>query len=97
MILNALQGRPLPVYGDGRQVRDWLYVEDHCEAILCVLEAGQLRATYNIGGSNQPCNLDLVRQILRLVGRTPPGQGSARTADHPCSRPARPRPALCDG
>lgn len=71
MILNALQGRPLPVYGDGRQVRDWLYVEDHCEAILCVLEAGQLRATY-IGGSNQPCNLDLVRQICALLDERRP-------------------------
>ena len=57
MILNALTGKPLPVYGDGQQIRDWLYVEDHCEAIHVILEKGALGETYNVGGGNQPANL----------------------------------------
>lgn len=67
MILNATQGLPLPIYGDGLQVRDWLYVEDHCEAIHLVLQQGRLSQTYNIGGDNQPTNLDLVRQICSIL------------------------------
>lgn len=67
MILNAAQGKPLPIYGDGQQVRDWLYVEDHCEAIRLVLEKGRLGETYNIGGGNQPHNIDLVKQICSLL------------------------------
>jgi dTDP-glucose 4,6-dehydratase len=63
MILNAVQGKPLPVYGDGMQVRDWLYVTDHCEAIHLVLRKGRLGETYNIGGDNQPANLEIVRAI----------------------------------
>lgn len=63
MIENAVQGKPLPIYGDGKQVRDWLYVEDHCEAILQVLEKGPVGETYNIGGNNQPYNLDIVKTI----------------------------------
>ena len=62
-ILNALEGKPLPVYGDGQQVRDWLYVEDHCEAIWRVVTAGQAGATYNIGGGNQPPNLQIIETI----------------------------------
>jgi dTDP-glucose 4,6-dehydratase len=67
MILNALEGRSLPVYGDGRQVRDWLYVEDHCEAIYRVLKAGRVGETYNIGGNNQPANIDVVQQICSYM------------------------------
>jgi dTDP-glucose 4,6-dehydratase len=67
MILNALTGKPLPVYGDGKQIRDWLYVEDHCEAIHRVLTAGQPGETYNVGGDNQPFNLDIVHQICALI------------------------------
>ncbi|HEY45908.1 MAG TPA: dTDP-glucose 4,6-dehydratase [Anaerolineae bacterium] len=67
MILNAMQGLPLPIYGDGLQVRDWLYVEDHCEAIHFVLKQGRLGQTYNIGGDNQPTNLELVRQLCSIL------------------------------
>ena len=59
MILNAIEGKPLPVYGDGKQIRDWLYVVDHCEAIWCILRKGEIGETYNIGGkqsTNQPGN-----------------------------------------
>ena len=73
MILNALQDKPLPVYGDGRQIRDWLYVADHCEAIYLVLKDGRPGRTYNIGGGNQPLNLDLVTQICALLDELKPG------------------------
>jgi dTDP-glucose 4,6-dehydratase len=67
MILNALDGRPLPVYGDGGQIRDWLYVEDHCEAIYLVLRRGVPGETYNIGGGNQPTNLSLVNTLCEIL------------------------------
>lgn len=67
MILNALQGKPLPVYGDGQQVRDWLYVEDHASALLRVLEQGVRGETYNIGGWNEQTNLDVVHAICDLM------------------------------
>jgi dTDP-glucose 4,6-dehydratase len=67
IILNALEGRSLPVYGDGRQVRDWLYVEDHCEAIYRVLKEGRVGETYNIGGNNQPANIEVVQQICSYM------------------------------
>src|SRR6185295_18443627 len=63
MIANALAGKPLPVYGDGRQVRDWLYVGDHCAAIRRVLEAGRPGETYNIGGWNEKTNLEVVTTL----------------------------------
>ena len=63
VILNALHGRPIPVYGDGGNVRDWLYVEDHADALLLVLEKGALGRSYNIGGENEAKNIDLVRTI----------------------------------
>ncbi len=66
-LIHILEGRPIPVYGDGRQVRDWLYVEDHCRGIEAVLERGTVGETYNIGGRNEMCNLDLVRQLCRLL------------------------------
>jgi dTDP-glucose 4,6-dehydratase len=69
MILNALEGRPLPVYGDGKQVRDWLYVIDHCEAILKVIQFGKSGETYNIGGNNQPSNLDVIRLICTILDK----------------------------
>ncbi|HTP03038.1 MAG TPA: dTDP-glucose 4,6-dehydratase [Anaerolineales bacterium] len=62
-ITNAHAGRPLPVYGDGQQIRDWLFVQDHCEAILLILRKGRVGETYNIGGENQPANLDIVQAI----------------------------------
>jgi dTDP-glucose 4,6-dehydratase len=67
MILNALEGNPLPVYGDGQQIRDWLYVEDHCEAIWQVITRGKIGETYNIGGNNQPANLEIVRIICKIL------------------------------
>jgi dTDP-glucose 4,6-dehydratase len=69
MILNAFQGKPLPVYGDGLYVRDWIHVEDHCEAIDAVLTGGRAGEVYNIGAENECPNLDVVRGILRLTGR----------------------------
>jgi dTDP-glucose 4,6-dehydratase len=67
VILNALNGKPLPIYGDGQQVRDWLYVKDHCSAIRRVLEAGRLRETYNVGGWNEKANLEVVKTICSIL------------------------------
>ncbi|MCH2203652.1 MAG: dTDP-glucose 4,6-dehydratase [Fuerstiella sp.] len=69
MILNAVEGRPLPVYGDGLNVRDWLYVEDHCEAIETVLTRGVVGECYNIGGNTERTNIDIVKTICRAVDR----------------------------
>lgn len=67
MILNAVEGRPLPVYGRGENVRDWLFVEDHCEAIWLVIERGRVGATYNIGARNERRNIDVVHAICDIV------------------------------
>jgi dTDP-glucose 4,6-dehydratase len=67
MTLNALEGKPLPIYGKGENVRDWLYVTDHCEAIWRVIEKGAVGETYNIGGNNEIRNIDVVHTIIRLV------------------------------
>jgi dTDP-glucose 4,6-dehydratase len=72
MILNALEGKPLPVYGDGKNVRDWLFVEDHCAAIRAVLEKGRPGETYNIGGNSERANIDVVRTICNLVDELRP-------------------------
>ncbi|TVP72814.1 MAG: dTDP-glucose 4,6-dehydratase [Rhodobacteraceae bacterium] len=72
VILNALQGRPIPVYGEGENIRDWLFVEDHADALLCVLEKGALGRSYNIGGENEARNIDLVRQICALMDEMRP-------------------------
>ncbi|MCZ4313837.1 dTDP-glucose 4,6-dehydratase [Comamonadaceae bacterium G21597-S1] len=72
MIVNALAGKPLPVYGDGQQIRDWLYVKDHCSAIRRVLEAGRLGETYNIGGWNEMPNLDIVLTVCTLLDELRP-------------------------
>ncbi|WP_111640783.1 dTDP-glucose 4,6-dehydratase [Marinimicrobium alkaliphilum] len=72
MILNALAGKPLPVYGDGSQVRDWLFVEDHARALLRVASAGQVGSTYNIGGHNELKNLDVVLSICELLEELSP-------------------------
>ena len=69
MIANAREDRPLPVYGDGMNVRDWLYVVDHCEAILAVLERGVPGEVYNIGGNNEYPNIDIVRRVLSELGK----------------------------
>jgi dTDP-glucose 4,6-dehydratase len=67
MLVNALDGKPLPVYGDGRNVRDWLYVEDHCRALDRVILVGRVGETYNVGGRNEWTNIDIVRLLCRLV------------------------------
>jgi len=67
IIINALHGKPLPMYGDGKQIRDWLYVEDHAEAIYSVLTKGSSGKTYNIGGNNQPTNLEIVETICKIL------------------------------
>ncbi len=72
MILNARDGKPLPVYGDGKNVRDWLYVEDHCEAIATVLRGGKPGDTYNIGGWNEKRNIEIVEAICDLVDEIAP-------------------------
>jgi dTDP-glucose 4,6-dehydratase len=72
MIFNALDGKPLPIYGDGLQIRDWLYVEDHCEAIWQVIKRGPEGETYNIGGGNQPTNLALVQSLCRVLDELVP-------------------------
>ena len=69
MIANALEDKALPVYGDGLNVRDWLYVEDHCKAILAILEKGSVGEVYNVGGHNERTNLDVVKTVLRLLGK----------------------------
>ncbi|MCL4369331.1 MAG: GDP-mannose 4,6-dehydratase, partial [Chloroflexi bacterium] len=69
LITNALDGQELPVYGDGKQIRDWLYVLDHCSAIDLVLHEGQLGEAYNVGGRNERENLDIVYQVLGLLGK----------------------------
>ena len=68
-VTNALDGEPLPLYGDGQQIRDWLYVDDHCDAILTVLARGEPGEVYNVGGGNELTNLELTRRILELLGR----------------------------
>jgi dTDP-glucose 4,6-dehydratase len=77
MILNALESKPLPVYGDGHQIRDWLHVEDHCEAIYLVLTRGTNDSTYNIGGNNQPANLTIVETICDILDELKPGENGA--------------------
>jgi len=72
MIVNALAGRPLPVYGDGMQIRDWLFVKDHCSAIRRVLEAGKLGETYNVGGWNEKANIDIVKTVCGLLDNLKP-------------------------
>lgn len=69
MIHNAQQDKPLPVYGDGFQIRDWLHVKDHCAAIATVLEKGQIGEVYNIGGSNEKANIEIVKLILKELGK----------------------------
>ncbi len=79
-ILNALQGKPLPIYGDGLNIRDWLYVGDHCAAIRAVLARGRIGETYNIGGSNEKSNLEVVRTICAILDELKPLTGSAPLA-----------------
>ena len=72
VIVNALAGKPLPIYGDGRQIRDWLYVRDHCSAIRRVLQAGRLGEVYNVGGWNEQANIDIVNTVCALLDELRP-------------------------
>lgn len=74
MILNALKGKNLPVYGEGKQIRDWLYVDDHAHALIAVLEGGKLGETYNIGGINEKQNIDVVKSICSLLEELAPNK-----------------------
>ena len=70
MIVNALNDKPLPVYGEGKNVRDWLYVEDHCKAIELILHKGSVGEVYNIGGHNEMQNIDIVKMICKALGKS---------------------------
>jgi dTDP-glucose 4,6-dehydratase len=76
VILNAFNGKPLPIYGDGRQIRDWLYVSDHCSAIREVLAKGKVGETYNIGGWNEKANIDVVKAICSILDELAPRSDS---------------------
>lgn len=93
-ILNALSGKPLPIYGDGQQIRDWLYVGDHCSAIRRVLEAGALGETYNVGGWNEKANLDVVKTLCAILDELKPradGQSYAAQITFVKDRPGHDR------
>ncbi|MFN3738534.1 dTDP-glucose 4,6-dehydratase [Hydrogenophaga sp.] len=94
MIVNALAGKPLPVYGDGMQVRDWLYVKDHCSAIRRVLAAGRLGETYNVGGWNEKPNIEIVHTVCALLDELRPradGLSYATQITHVKDRPGHDR------
>jgi len=93
MIVNALAGKPLPVYGDGMQVRDWLYVKDHCSAIREVLARGRVGETYNVGGWNEQPNIDIVRAVCALLDELRPDPAGPRTRliTHVTDRPGHDR------
>ena len=90
VILNALEGKPLPVYGQGEQIRDWLYVEDHARALYTVITQGRIGATYNIGGHNEKRNIDVVRSLCALLDELQPradGQSYATQITFVTDRP----------
>jgi dTDP-glucose 4,6-dehydratase len=94
MIVNALAGKALPVYGDGQQIRDWLYVKDHCSAIRRVLEAGRLGEVYNVGGWNEKPNLEIVNRICALLDELRPragGKGYGEQITYVTDRPGHDR------
>lgn len=90
MILNGLQGRALPVYGDGLNVRDWLYVTDHCAALRAVLDRGRPGETYNIGGNSELANLDVVRELCSLLDELAPASDGTSHSDLIAHVPDRP-------
>jgi dTDP-glucose 4,6-dehydratase len=93
MIVNALAGKPLPVYGDGMQVRDWLYVGDHCSAIRTVLDKGRVGQTYNVGGWNEKPNIEIVHTVCALLDELQPSADGpyARLVTHVKDRPGHDR------
>jgi dTDP-glucose 4,6-dehydratase len=94
MILNAIDGKALPVYGDGKQVRDWLHVTDHCDAILRVLNDGVVGETYNVGGESEKTNLEVVRKVCAVLDELRPlssGESYERLIEHVTDRPGHDR------
>ena len=93
MIVNALAGKPLPVYGDGQQLRDWLYVSDHCRAVRDVLARGRVGETYNVGGGSNRSNLEVVRAVCALLDEMRPNPAGpyARLISHVADRPGHDR------
>ncbi len=93
MIVNALAGKPLPVYGDGQQIRDWLYVGDHCSGIRAVLAGGRVGETYNIGGWNEKANIDIVKTVCALLDEMHPAAAGpyTRLITHVADRPGHDR------
>ena len=94
LIVNSLAGKSLPVYGDGQQIRDWLYVKDHCSAIRCVLEKGRVGETYNVGGWNEKPNLDIVHTVCALLDELrprPDGQPYSAQITYVTDRPGHDR------
>lgn len=93
MIVNALAGKPLPVYGDGQQIRDWLYVKDHCSGIRAVLAGGRVGETYNIGGWNEKANIDIVKTVCALLDELRPDAAGpyARLITYVADRPGHDR------
>jgi dTDP-glucose 4,6-dehydratase len=91
MIVNALAGKPLPVYGDGQNVRDWLYVGDHCAAIRAVLAGGRLGETYNVGGNAEMKNLDVVHTLCAILAEFVPGRDYAAQVTYVTDRPGHDR------
>jgi dTDP-glucose 4,6-dehydratase len=93
MIVNALAGKPLPVYGDGQQLRDWLYVSDHCRAVRDVLARGRVGETYNVGGGSDRSNLEVVRAVCALLDEMRPDPAGAygRLISHVTDRPGHDR------
>lgn len=93
-LLNALNGKPLPIYGDGQQIRDWLFVKDHCSAIRRVLEAGKLGETYNVGGWNEKANLDVINILCSILNELQPradGKGYEEQITFVADRPGHDR------
>ena len=86
MVLNALEGKPLPIYGDGKNVRDWLYVEDHCNGILLALEQGRLGRSYNIGGNNEKTNIEIVDTICAILQEQRPAADNPRMREKKIER-----------
>ncbi|MCJ7733166.1 MAG: dTDP-glucose 4,6-dehydratase, partial [Anaerolineales bacterium] len=94
IILNAIEGKPLPIYGDGQQIRDWLYVEDHCQAIWSVIKNGTPGEIYNVGGENQPSNLEIVQDICEILDQKLPNSSFAphfNLIEHVTDRPGHDR------
>ena len=94
MILNAINGKGLPIYGDGKQIRDWLFVEDHCDAIWTILQNGRDGESYNIGGGNQPTNIEIVKTICSILdeeGVGENGQPHSRLIEYVKDRPGHDR------